>query len=75
MSYKIQLTLDVTLDSKWDADRLAHRIMVDMENQAENHDGVLSAVASRNTRDEFVNNLPDSEFEPGITLLMSMEED
>lgn len=73
MSYKIQLTLDVTLESKEDADRLAHWIMVAMENYAENYDGVLSAVASRNTRDEFVNNLPDSEFEPGMTLLMSME--
>lgn len=75
MSYKIRLMLDVTLESKQDADRLAHRIMVDMENDAENYDGVLSAVASRNTRDEFVNNLPDSEFEPGMTLLMSMEEE
>lgn len=71
MSYKIQLTLDVTLESKQDADRLAHRLMVNMENNAENYDGVLSAAASRNTRDEFVNNLPDSEFEPGMT----MEED
>lgn len=59
MSYKIQLTLDVTLESKQFADRLAHRLMVDMENHAENFDGVLSSVASRNTRDEFVNNLPE----------------
>ena len=75
MSYKIQLTLDVTLESKQDADRLAHRIMLAMENGAENIYGVRSAVASRNTRDEFVNNLPDEEFEPGMTLLMSVEED
>lgn len=75
MSYKIQLTLDVTLESKQDADRLAHRLMVNMENDAENYDGVLSAVARRATREEFILNLPDSEFEPGMTLLMSMEED
>lgn len=75
MSYRIQLTLDVTLESKEDADTLAQRVMADIENSAENIYGVLSAVASRNTRDEFVNNLPDDEFEPGMTLLMSMEEE
>lgn len=68
MSYKIRLMLDVTLESKQDADRLAHRLMVGMENDAENYDGVLSAVAERATRDEFILNLPDSEFEPGMTM-------
>lgn len=68
MSYKIRLTLDVTLESKQDADRLAHRLMVNMENAAENFDEVLSAVAKRSPRDEFILNLPDSELEPGMIM-------
>lgn len=68
MIYKMRLTLDVTLESKQDADRLAHRLMTNMENDAENYDGVLSAVAKRETREEFVMNLPDYEFEPGMMM-------
>ena len=47
MSYKTELVLTVNTESKQDADRLAHRIMTDMENYAENYDGVLSALATR----------------------------
>ena len=68
MSYKIRLTVDVTLESKQAADRLAHLLMVNMENNAENYDGVLSAVAMRSPREELILNLPDSELEPGVIM-------
>ena len=61
MTYNMELVLNVTVESKEDADRLAHRIMVDMENNAENYDGVLSALATRSSRSEVFLNLPKEE--------------
>ena len=61
MTYKMELVLTVNTESKQDADRLAHRIMVDMENNAENYDGVLSALATRSSRSEVFLNLPKEE--------------
>ena len=61
MPYKMELVLNVTVESKEDADRLAHRIMVGMENNAENYDGVLSALATRSRRSEVFLNLPKEE--------------
>lgn len=73
MSYKIELILDLTFESKEDADKLAHHLIADLENAAEMHYPVQYAKARRNTREEFVLNLPDSEFEPGVTLEMLEE--
>lgn len=61
MSYKMELVLNVTVESKEDADRMAHQIMVDMENNAETYDGVLSALATRSTRSEVFLNMPEEE--------------
>lgn len=58
MTYKMELVLTVNTESKQDADRLAHRIMVDMENNAENYNGVLSALATRSSRSEVFLNMP-----------------
>lgn len=57
----MELVLLVTTESKQDADRLAHRIMVDMENSAEKYDGVLSARATRSSRTEVILNMPKEE--------------
>ena len=59
MSYKMELVLTVNTESKQDADRLEHRLMVDMENNAENYDGVLSALATRSRRSEVFLNMPE----------------
>lgn len=61
MTYKMELVLLVTTESKQDADRLAHRIMVDMENSAEKYDGVLSARATRSSRTEVILNMLEEE--------------
>lgn len=61
MSYKMELVLTVNTESEQHADRLAHRIMVDMENSAENYDGVLSALATRSSRSEVFLNMPEEE--------------
>lgn len=57
----MELVLLVTTESKQDADRLAHRIMVDMENSAEKYDGVLSARATRSSRTEVILNMLEEE--------------
>lgn len=59
MPYKMELVLTAITESKQDADRLAHRIMTDMENNAENYDGVLSALATRSSRTEVILNMPE----------------
>ena len=62
MAYKMELVLTVNTESEQDADRLAHRIMVDMESNAENYDGVLSALATRSSRTEdFLNMFEEEE--------------
>lgn len=61
MAYKMEIVLTVNTESEQDANRLAHRIMVDMENNAENYDGVLSALATRSSRSEVFLNLPKEE--------------